>query len=102
MEGLALVFVTRERIPKGDLLGVVTRCFALSNDSSSMFRLVFLLISAIAVFNALWRRFAQTPKGASWMIFPFASLAGSSPSTFRSCSNEMRFDPAVTYFFAQL
>jgi hypothetical protein len=63
---------------------------------------VFRLISAIAVSNALWRKFAQTCKGASWMIFPPSSFTDSSPRTFRSCSKVMRFYPTETCFFAQL
>jgi DDE domain len=35
-----------------------------------MFKSVFLMISAIAVPNALCRKFAQTGNGASWMILP--------------------------------
>jgi hypothetical protein len=40
--------------------GVTRRCFDRSSDSISMFRSVFLVISEIAVSNALYRRFAQT------------------------------------------
>jgi hypothetical protein len=40
------------------------------NDRFRSIHRVFLLISAIAVSNALWLRSAQTAKGASWMIFP--------------------------------
>lgn len=83
-------------------LTVVTRrCFDRTSDSSSIFRSVFRLISAIAVSTALWRKFAQTAKGAFWMIFPSASFTDSSPSTFRSCSKEVRFVPPVTFLFAQ-
>ena len=39
---------------------VTRRCFDRSSDSISMFRSVFLVISEIAVSNALYRRFAQT------------------------------------------
>jgi hypothetical protein len=67
-----------------------------------MFKSVFLLISAIAVSSARWRKFAQTGKGASWMMFLSTFFTESSPSTFLSSSNEMRFFPIVTYFFAQL
>ena len=35
------------------------------------------------------------------MTFPSASFTDSRPSTFRSCSKEMRFFPTETYFFAQ-
>ena len=42
-----------------------------------MFKSVFLLISAIATSKALWRKFAQTGKGASWMTFPATSFTDS-------------------------
>src|ERR1700680_700572 len=60
------------------------------------------IVGVNLVFGAFWRKFAQTAKGASWMIFPSASFTDSSPSTFRSCSKEIRLVPSVTYFFAQL
>lgn len=74
------------------------RCFNLSNDSTSILKSVFLLISAIPTSNALWRKFAQIGSGGSWMILPSASLTNSSPSTFRRSSNEMRFVPTDAHF----
>ena len=79
---------------------VTRRCFDRPRDWSSMFKSVFLLISVMAVSNAHWRKFAQTGKGASWMIFPSESFNDSSPSTFRSSAQETRFVPKVTYFCA--
>jgi hypothetical protein len=81
--------------------GLLVDVLIAPSDSSEMFS-VFLLISAIAVSSARWRKFAQTGKGASWMMFLSTFFTESSPSTFLSSSNEMRFFPIVTYFFAQL
>jgi hypothetical protein len=73
-----------------------------SSDWIATFKSVFRLISAMAVSNALWRKFAQIGSGASWMIFPSASFTDSSPRTFRSCSSEVRFVPTAAYIFAQM
>jgi hypothetical protein len=80
---------------------VTRRYFDRASDTIAMLMSVFLVISVIAVSNALCRKFAQTGNGASWMIFPSASCTDSSPSTFRSCSREMSLVPVSTYFFAQ-
>jgi hypothetical protein len=69
---------------------VTRRCLDRSSDSSSIFRSFVRLISAIATSKARWRKLAQSDKGASWMIFPSASLTDANPSTFRRSSNEMR------------
>jgi hypothetical protein len=44
-----------------------------------MCKSVLALISLMAVSKPLWRRFAQTGKGASLIIFPVASRIDSSP-----------------------
>jgi hypothetical protein len=67
-----------------------------------MFKSVFLLISAIAVSSVRRRKFAQTGKGASWMMFLSTFFTECSPSTFLSSSNEMRFFPIRDVLFAQL
>jgi hypothetical protein len=61
---------------------VTRRCFDRTNDSITTFKSVFLLIPATAVSKALWRKFAQSGKGASWMIFPSVPLTDSSPAAF--------------------
>jgi hypothetical protein len=67
-----------------------------------MCKSVLALISLMAVSKPLWRRFAQTGKGASLIIFPVASRIDSRPSTLRSCCKEMRLVPTLTYRFAQV
>ena len=44
---------------------VTRRCFDRSSDWIATFKSVFRLISAMAVSNALWRKFAHTGRGAS-------------------------------------
>ena len=39
-------------------------------DASLILKSVFLLISATATSNALWRKFAPIGNGGSWMTFP--------------------------------
>ena len=54
------------------ITGVVTRrCFDRTSDAIEMLMSAFLVISAIALSSALWRKFAQTGKGASWTNFPY-------------------------------
>jgi hypothetical protein len=61
--GIALVLIVKVN-------AVIRRCLDRSSDWSEMFKSVFSLISEIAVFNALWRKFAQIGNGGSWMVFP--------------------------------
>jgi hypothetical protein len=56
-----------------NVTNVARRCVDRASDSIAMLMSVFLVISAIAISNALCRKFAQTGNGASWMIFPSAS-----------------------------
>jgi hypothetical protein len=72
---------------------ITRRCPDRSSDSIAMFKSVFVLISAMATFNARWRRFAETGRGASRTRFPSASFIESNPSTVRRCSKEMRLLP---------
>ena len=66
------------------ILQLTRRCFDRSSDSIAMFKSVFLLISAMAVSNARWRKFARPLKvqvrdrlGMLWskrLLFQFQRL----------------------------
>jgi hypothetical protein len=84
---------------------VSRRCFDRSSDSIGMFVPIFSVISAIAEFSTLWRKFAQIGSGASWMTLPSRVLHGlqagglSELLLSTSCRSGIFFEPAARVRF---
>jgi hypothetical protein len=72
---------------------VTRRCFDRPSDSSAIFKSVFLLISAIAVSNALWRKFAQTRR-LPLLAIRLPTANASPPRTQKQTVNGLKFTEA--------
>jgi hypothetical protein len=86
--------------PEEKVTDVTRPCFVRASDSIAMPMSVFLVISAIAISNALGRKFAQTGNGASWMIFPshlapipVQALCAAAPAKCASFQTYRAFSP---------